>query len=73
MTLRCRRPFPVTLHEQHVATARTVSGFVGMIFRRPTVLQLPAPATLAATKTALLLDAFGPTEADVIAQFLAQS
>ena len=26
------------------ATARTVSGFVGMIFRRPTVLQLPAPA-----------------------------
>ena len=32
-----------------------------------------APATLAATKTALLLlDAFGPTDADVIAQFLAQ-
>ena len=44
MKLRCRRPFPVTIHEQHVATARTVSGFVGMIFRRPTVLQLPAPA-----------------------------
>lgn len=22
MKLRCRRPFPVTIHEQHVATAR---------------------------------------------------
>ena len=28
------------------ATARTVSGFVGMIFRRPTVLQLPDPSSV---------------------------